>query len=41
MQLAPTDTALFTFAFWPTINISKNRHQDGFLFSFHLFISPL
>lgn len=36
MQLAPTDTVPFTFAFWPTINTSKNRHRDGFLFSFHL-----
>lgn len=37
MQLARADTLLFEFAFWPTINISKNRHRDGFLFSFHLF----
>lgn len=36
-QLAHADTLLFEFAFWPTINISKNRHRDGFLFSFHLF----
>ena len=40
MQLPPTDTVLFTFAFWPTINISKNRHQDGLLFSFHLLFFP-
>lgn len=39
MQLAPTDTVLFTFAFWPTINISKNRHRDRFLFSFLFFFS--
>lgn len=41
MQLAPTDTVLFTFAFWPTISISKNRHRDRFLFSFLFFFPPL
>lgn len=25
-QLASTDPVLCTFAFWPAINISKNRH---------------
>lgn len=38
MQLARADTLLSEFAFWPTINISKNRHCDGFLFSFHHFL---